>query len=68
MTLQEYCEKLGWNNSELARQAGINRHTASKAIFGHTATSNVARKIADALTRALGTTVFVGDLGLTIKE
>lgn len=70
MTLQQYCERLGWNISELSRQADINRHTASKAVFGRNeCSSRVALKIVEALSRALNERVLVGDLeGLTIKE
>jgi transcriptional regulator with XRE-family HTH domain len=64
MKLREYCEYLGWNTGELARRAGIDRHTAARALFGkQECSSATARKIAEALSKGLGKDVFVGDLG-----
>jgi DNA-binding XRE family transcriptional regulator len=70
MKLQKYCEYLGWNTSELARRAGIDRHTAARALFGkQECSSATARKIAEALSKGLGRDIFVGDLeNLITKE
>lgn len=67
-TLKDYCEYLGWNILELSRQAGINRHTAAKALTGREISTKVARNIAEALSRTLGRTIHVGDIdGLNVK-
>ena len=34
MTLQEHIAKRGWNKSEFARQAGVNRSTATRWVNG----------------------------------
>lgn len=62
MTLQEYLRYLGWNISTLARQAGINDRTASKAVNGQSISPRAAQAIASALSDALGRTVYVGDI------
>lgn len=53
MTLAEYCKLLGWNGQELATQAGINHHTALKALRGEKVFPHIARKIAEAITRGM---------------
>jgi hypothetical protein len=68
VTLQDYCDYLGWNVSRLAREAGITWKTANKAIFKDECSSRVASLIADAISRAMNKPVHVGDLeGLVIK-
>lgn len=68
-TLEEYCNQLGWNTSNLASQAGINYRTAKKALEGDIISSRSAQDIAKALTRAMGNTINVGDIrGLVIKH
>lgn len=62
MTLADYCRKLGWNASELARRAGVNVRTAQRALDGQRINAENARAIAQALSTELDTTVYVGDL------
>ncbi len=62
MDLREYCKQLGWDATELSRQAGINTKTARRAMLGEVVSSRVAREIAKALSTALGRTINVGDL------
>lgn len=67
MTLQQYCEKLIWNNSRLAQEADIDRHTAAKAIFQNKCSRTTAMKIVSALSRGLEKTISVNDLeGMTL--
>lgn len=67
-TLNEYCRRLGWNPTELSRQAGIDYKTARKAIDGEAIRPGPARAIANALSQALGQRVNVGDInGLRVE-
>ena len=60
--------RLGWDKAELARQAGISPHTSGKAVDGEAVSRRVARNIAGALSKALGTTINVGDVqGLHVE-
>jgi hypothetical protein len=68
MTLADYCRQLGWDASTLARQANINYRTAKKALDGEAITSRSAREIAEALSKAFGMPVYVGDIqGLSVQ-
>lgn len=62
MTLEQYCNELGWNASDLSRQAGINWRTARKALDGEVIAAVQARQIAQALSTAYGRTIRVGDI------
>ncbi len=62
MTLEAYCEYLGWTTAELARNSGIAWRTADNAVRGMSISKRVARQIATALTRAMGQTVHPGDI------
>ncbi len=62
MTLNQYCDYLGWTIAQLARESGINWQTASNAIDGLSVTRSVARKIASAISAAMGQTVHPGDI------
>lgn len=69
MTLQQYCDYLGWNQAELGRQANIDKRTAGRALDGEQISPGVARAIAQALSQALGRTIYVGMIeGLNIKS
>jgi hypothetical protein len=69
MTLSDYCHQLGWDATELSRQARINDRTARKALHGEAITGRVAREIAEALSKALGKHLTAGSIdGLNIKE
>jgi hypothetical protein len=62
MSLNDLCKQLGWNAAELARQAGIDWRTASKALAGENISARAARDIAEALSAALGKRLNVGDI------
>lgn len=62
-TLQEYCNLLGWNVSELARQSGIDYNTAKKAFDGKAVRSRAAQAIAEAISEAIGEKIFPGQIG-----
>ncbi|HYT44408.1 MAG TPA: hypothetical protein VEP90_18915 [Methylomirabilota bacterium] len=62
VTLQDYCQYLGWNVSKLAKEAGITWRTASKAIFQDECSSRTALKIVEALSKAMKKDIYVGDL------
>ncbi len=62
MTLQEYCDQLGWPVAELARRAGIDWRTADRAVKGEPISARAARDIAQALSAATGHRVNVGDI------
>lgn len=66
-TLADYCHQLGWDTTELSRQARINYRTARKALDGESIQPGVARAIAQALSEALGRMIYVGELGLNIR-
>ena len=68
MTLDDYCKQLGWDTTELSRQARISYNTAKKALDGGSIQPGVARAIAQALREALGQNINVGDIkGLNVS-
>lgn len=71
MTLNEYLQHLGWNLSDLCRQADIEMNTARRAVRDNITSARTARKIADALTKAMGAEkpILPGDIvGLLIHN
>lgn len=68
MNLQGYCSRLGWDVAELARQSRVNYATARKAYNGEAISARPARDIAEALSKALGARINVGDIdGLQVR-
>lgn len=59
--------ELGWNLVDLAKEAGLNRQTISRAESGLPIESKSAKKIAVALGRGHGVSVKVRDLGVIVK-
>lgn len=69
MTLQQYCDYLGWSGLELARQAGINPRTARKALANGPIRHGAAGKIAKALSASMKQEIKPGDIeGLTTRR
>lgn len=69
MTLNEYLQHLGWNLSDFCRYADINPATARKAVTDGIVSARTARKIAEALSQAMGKVIFPGDIqGLVIQN
>lgn len=62
MTLQDYVKQLGWNASQLAREAKIDVRTARRALAGEIILSENAQAIAGAISAALGRQILVGDI------
>lgn len=68
MDMAEYCKQLGWNISDLARFAKLERHTARRALREGVVSARTARKISAAFSDALGHQVNPGDIqGLSIR-
>lgn len=69
MTLSEYLQHLGWNLSDLCRNAHIEMHTARRAVKEGVISARTARKLADCLSKAMGQEIKPGDIrGLTIRN
>ncbi len=62
LTVQAYCEILGWTVSDLQRRAGINMLTAKKAFEGEPVTARIQMQISAALGAALNQQINVGDI------
>jgi plasmid maintenance system antidote protein VapI len=61
-------KRLGWNASDLARQANINEKTARKAIAQEPVSAATAQKIAVALTYHIQERILPGEIeGLVIE-
>ena len=68
-TLEEWIRYLGWSQRELSEQAGVDVHTAGRAVNGDSISPRSAGKIAAAITSAAGVTVRAGDIrGLVIAR
>lgn len=61
-TIRTYCKQLGWTNTDLGRKAEISYVSAYKAVNGQYLSSSVRRKIAQAISQALGESIRVGDI------
>ena len=61
-TIAFYCNYIGWNVAELARQAGIDRASAQKAMNGNPVSSRIKREICSALTSELKRDIKPGDV------
>lgn len=69
MTLNEYLQHLGWNLSDLCRNADIEMHTARRATREGVVSARTARKIANAFSKATGQEIKPGDIkGLLIRN
>lgn len=69
MTLNEYLRYLGWSLTDFANHAGIERHTARKAIREGIVSARTSQKIAAAFSKAMGETIYPGDIqGLLIRN
>ena len=62
MTLDEYRRQIGWSLSEMARNAGIDFNTLKRAMDGESVSPQTARKLAAAISKALGETVRIADI------
>ncbi len=68
MTLANVRRQLGWSKKLLAERAGISKKTALQAEKGELITPNTAKKIAEAVSEALGKTILPGDIeGLNVR-
>lgn len=68
MTLEDYRRQIGWSRGEMARQAGIDYNTLKRAIDGVSIAPRTAQGLAQAISRALGRTVLVGEInGLNVS-
>lgn len=69
MTLEGYMNYLGWSIAEMARQAGMNTRTVTRALNGEMVRPQTARKLAQGLEKGMGKRVFPGDIeGLIIER
>ncbi|HEY4035876.1 MAG TPA: helix-turn-helix transcriptional regulator [Ktedonobacteraceae bacterium] len=57
MNLEYYRVECGWSKNEMARQARIDVNTLNRAMAGETITLNTAKKLAHAISKALGQTI-----------
>ena len=68
MTLREYRELLTWSQADLARNAGLNNQTVSKAEAGELIAAKSARAICETLSRVLQRTITTRDIeGLNVR-
>jgi transcriptional regulator with XRE-family HTH domain len=68
MTLEDYRRSIPWSRAELARQAGLDYQTVSKAEAGEVISTKSAEAIVKALSRELGRTISVGEIdGLNVR-
>ena len=62
MTIKECRVNLGWSLFKLAQEAGVTRQAAAGAESGHPVKAETVKAIAEALSRATGTTIKPFDL------
>lgn len=62
MTTGDYCQKFGWNASELSRRASIDIRTARKVLNGGPVSPGSARRIAIAISAREGARIDPGDI------
>lgn len=68
MTLDEYRRECGWSISEMARQAGLDYNTVSKALKGETVSGRTAFALAQAISERLGRAIRYQDIqGLKVN-
>jgi transcriptional regulator with XRE-family HTH domain len=66
-TLREYRIELGWTVSRLAEEAHISRPTVNSAERGSAIQADIAKALADALSRGYGREIKVRDIqGLNV--
>lgn len=69
MTLNQFLAHLGWSLTDLCKHAGIEAHTARRAVRENITSARTARKIADAFSKAMGQDIKPGDIqGLLIQN
>ena len=68
MNVAQYCNLIGWGQGDLAQHAKINFRTAHKAYTGQSVSRKAARKIAEALSEAIGKRILVGEIDGLFKE
>jgi len=57
MTLEDYRLLCGWSKNEMARQAGTDAGTATKALKGQLVSIATADKLATAISKKLGRSI-----------
>ncbi len=62
MRLTDWMKQLGWTITDLSREAKINPRSAKKAVDGEPVSARVARDIAEAVSRASGEKLTVGEI------
>lgn len=67
-TIQDYCDELMWNATELSRQANLSWHAAKRAIDGQSVAFRTQRNICKALTEAVGQPIRIKDIQWTQEE
>jgi transcriptional regulator with XRE-family HTH domain len=68
MTLDEYRIQCGWSQTEMARNCGIDFNTLKRALNGENISTQTARKIAGAISQALGRTIHFTEIkGLNVN-
>jgi transcriptional regulator with XRE-family HTH domain len=66
-TLRDYRIDLGWTVSKLAEEAGISRPTVNAAERGSTIQADIAKALADALSKGYGREIRIRDIqGLNV--
>ncbi len=68
MNLEEFRNSIPWSRAELARQAGLDYQTVTKAENGEAIASKSATAIIKALSRATGRTIQLREIdGLNVR-
>lgn len=67
MSVEEYCSSLGWNPTDLSREAGIARQTAVKAYNGEEPADRIKRDICRAFSEAFGRTILPGEVAWNVQ-
>lgn len=68
MNLEDFRNSIPWSRAELARQAGLDYQTVTKAETGEPIASKSAQAILKALSRATGRTIQLRDIeGLNVR-
>lgn len=69
MNLETLRLQCGWSRNEMARQAGIDGNTLTKAFRGQSVSMGTADKLATAISKKLGRTIHITDIeGLTVSR
>lgn len=62
MSVEEMCSSLGWNITDLSREARINPRTAAKAYNGEEPAQRTKRDICTAFSEAFGREVLISEI------